>query len=89
MSEIKTTILNKLGLHARSASKLVSISSRFSSEITIFYANKTANGKSIMELLMLAAKQGEDILIHCQGDDEDEALQALINLINNRFDEDE
>jgi len=87
MAEQTVTIINKLGLHARSASKLVSVGGAFSSKIEIHYAGKIVNGKSIMELLMLAAKQGEQITIKCIGEDESEALKAIIELINRRFDE--
>jgi len=89
MTEQTITIINKLGLHARSASKLVSVSSSYSSKIEIHYAGKIVNGKSIMELLMLAAKKGEQLTICCDGEDEQEALAALIDLVNRRFDENE
>lgn len=87
MAEQTITIINKLGLHARSASKLVSISGAFTCKVEIHYAGKIVNGKSIMELLMLAAKQGEQITIRCLGEDENEALKAIIDLINRYFDE--
>ena len=89
MNEQTVKIINKLGLHARSASKLVSVSASFSSDIKITYVDKSVNGKSIMELLMLAAKYEESITVRCQGEDEDEALQAIADLILRRFDEEE
>jgi len=89
MVEAQVTIINKLGLHARSASKLVSTSSRFSSSCEIIYKDKTVNAKSIMDLLMLAAKQGEQLTVRCSGNDESKALEKILELIANRFDENE
>lgn len=89
MAEQTLTIINKLGLHARSASKLVSTSNAFAAKVEIHYAGKIVNGKSIMELLMLAAKQGEEITVRCTGKDENEALQAISDLVNRYFDEGE
>jgi phosphocarrier protein HPr len=89
MVEAQITIINKLGLHARSASKLVSTSSRFSSSCDIVYKDKTVNAKSIMDLLMLAAKQGEQLTVRCSGNDEIKALEKILELIANRFDENE
>lgn len=89
MVEAQTTIVNKLGLHARSASKLVSTSSRFSANCDIIYKDKTVNAKSIMDLLMLAAKQGEQLTVRCSGSDETKALEKILELIANRFDENE
>jgi len=87
MLEETVVIPNQLGLHARSSSKLVSISSRFLSDINIIYQGKVVNGKSIMELLMLAAKQGESLTIQCQGEDESLALSELVRLVNKGFGE--
>ncbi len=81
------TIINKLGLHARAASKLVSTASRFESRITLTKGTQKADAKSIMSVLMLAASQGTELLIEAQGNDVDDALTAVSHLINNRFDE--
>ncbi len=87
MQEQSITICNQLGLHARSASKLVAVSSNFLSDVHIIYNEKQANGKSIMDLLMLAAKKGESLNIQCTGEDENEAISAIIDLISNGFGE--
>lgn len=83
------TIINKLGLHARAAAKLVSLASNYQSEIAIEKEGKTINGKSIMGVMMLAASQNSVITITITGDDEDNAMHSIENLINNYFDEEE
>ena len=80
-------ITNKLGLHARAAAKLVNEANHFASEIIITCNNKQANGKSIMGVMMLAARKGTAIDLSINGDDEEAALIALENLINNKFGE--
>ena len=80
-------IINKLGLHARAASKLVSLTTRFASEIKISKGNKTVDGKSIMAVMMLAAAKGTQLRIATQGHDASQALDAIVLLINNKFDE--
>lgn len=83
------TIINKLGLHARAAAKLVALASNYQSEIAIEREGKTINGKSIMGVMMLAASQNSVITITITGDDEDNAMHSIENLINNYFDEEE
>ena len=82
-------IINKLGLHARAAAKLVKLCSEFASQIEIGKPGRMVNGKSIMGIMMLAAGKGTVLTITAEGDDEDAAHDALVELINNRFDEDE
>lgn len=82
-------LINKLGLHARSAAKLVSVASAYSADCMLQYKEKKVSAKSIMELLMLAAKFEETLTINCEGEDEEEALKAIIELIDRRFDESE
>lgn len=82
-------IINKLGLHARAAAKLVSTASAFSSQITLDKAGQTADAKSIMAVMMLAASKGTELTLHAEGADAEAALDALEQLINNRFDEPE
>lgn len=89
MVEQSVTIINKLGLHARAAAKLVSTASAFGSKIKIAFNGKEVDGKSIMSVMMLAASKGCDIQIKVDGEDEHAAMEAIIQLINNRFDEDE
>ncbi len=82
-------IINKLGLHARAAAKLVTLASRFESNIELKKGEQTVNAKSIMGVLMLAASQGTDLQLAIDGKDESEAVLAIAGLINNRFEEGE
>lgn len=83
------TIINKLGLHARAASKLVNRASQFECEIYIVRDGNRVNAKSIMGVMMLAASKGTEITVEADGSDEQEGLQAIVELIQNRFDEEE
>ncbi|WP_372864790.1 HPr family phosphocarrier protein [Spongiibacter sp.] len=90
MQETQITIINKLGLHARAASKFVSTSTAYAATTRVRAAGENwVDGKSIMAVMMLAASIGTELHIRCEGEDEDEALQALIELIERRFDEGE
>ena len=79
------TIINKLGLHARAAAKFVTTSSGFNSDIEVSRNARIVNGKSIMGLMMLAAAKDTDITVHINGADEQQALLAIEELINNFF----
>jgi len=83
------TIINKLGLHARAASKLVNTASQFESEVFIDKDGNRVNAKSIMGVMMLAASKGTEVVLDAEGSDEQACLDALVTLINNRFDESE
>lgn len=85
--EIK--IINKLGLHARAAAKLVKLSSGFESSIEIEKDSQKVNSKSIMGVMMLAASCGSLVTLYADGPDEQSAIDALSDLINRYFDEDE
>lgn len=87
MAKAQLTIINKLGLHARAAAKLVSTATSFGSRVSVSANGQSVDGKSIMSVMMLAAAKGTDIELECSGDDEQEALDAIAALINNRFDE--
>ena len=87
MQSAKVQIINKLGLHARAAAKLVSLASTFESAVEIEKEGRRVNGKSIMGVMMLAASQGTDLVLHIDGPDEDEARQQLVDLIENYFGE--
>lgn len=87
MAKTQLTIINKLGLHARAAAKLVSTATSYGSRVSVTANGQSVDGKSIMSVMMLAAAKGTDIELECIGDDEHEALNAIITLINNRFDE--
>jgi len=84
-----TTIINKLGLHARAASKFVTTANQFSSDVFLDKAGQKINAKSIMGVMMLAASKGTELILEVNGDDENLCSKAIIELINNRFDEDE
>lgn len=89
MLEQQITIINKLGLHARAAAKLVTLCNQFKSTITIQHNDKSANGKSIMGIMILAAAKDCEILLIIDGEDEQQACTAICELINNRFDEEQ
>jgi phosphotransferase system HPr (HPr) family protein len=89
MIKTNTLIINKLGLHARAASKLVTTASAFSSQVRIGRTEQMADAKSIMAVMMLAACKGTELCLEVEGKDQDEACQAVIDLINRRFDEEE
>ena len=82
-------IINKLGLHARAAAKFVTTASEFQSDIHLSKNGQQVNGKSIMGVMMLAAAKGRKLELIVEGDDEQQASEALIQLINNRFDEEQ
>jgi phosphocarrier protein HPr len=83
------TIINKLGLHARAATRLVNSAAAFECELWISNGEKTVNGKSIMGVLTLAASKGTQLNIEADGKDENEALEGIIELINSHFGEEE
>ena len=89
MIETKVKITNKHGLHARPAAKLVQLAGKFKSDITIVKDSLEVNGKSIMGVMMLAAEPGSEILLRVNGEDEQQAIDALLNLIRNGFDEED
>ncbi|HEX4938205.1 MAG TPA: HPr family phosphocarrier protein [Candidatus Kapabacteria bacterium] len=82
-------IINKLGLHARAASKLVATASKFDCSVQINRNGQIADAKSIMSVLMLAASKGTVLDFTVNGHDAEEALLQIETLINNRFDEGE
>ena len=87
MIQQQVTIINKLGLHARAAAKFVSRASAFSSAVRVGQEGNLVDGKSIMSIMMLAAAKGATLELEIEGDDERHALDALVQLIENRFDE--
>ena len=89
MLERTVTIINKLGLHARAAAKLVTTASSFSSSIELQKDGQKVNGKSIMGVMMLAASRGTELIIITSGSDEQAAADELEALIADRFGENE
>jgi phosphocarrier protein HPr len=82
-------IINKLGLHARASAKLTQTASRFSCDINLARNGRKVAAKSIMGVMMLAAGKGAKITIETSGADEKDAMQALVELINDYFGEGE
>lgn len=82
-------IINKLGLHARASAKLTKLASQYKCEVWISGNNRRVNAKSIMGVMTLAASKGTRLRIETDGDDENEAMNALVALINNYFEEGE
>jgi len=86
-AEEMVTVLNSLGLHASSSAKLVKEASKYSSEITLTKEDMTVNVKSIMGVLMLGATQGTHLIIKAVGDDARNAVDNLVAMFNQKFDE--
>lgn len=82
-------IINKLGMHARAAAQFVQLASNFTSHIEIEKDGRRVNGKSIMGVMMLAAGKGSEITLYIDGEDEEDGMSKLEELINNRFNEEE
>ena len=82
-------IINKLGLHARASARLTQLASKFKSEVWLSRNDRRVNAKSIMGVMMLAASKGVILSIETNGTDEIEAMQALVNLIEDYFGESE
>ena len=89
MVEKTVTIKNKLGLHARAAVKLMNLSNRFSSSVKIYKDGNEVDGKSILGILTLAAVKGSQITLKISGKDEKAAVEAIVELIDNKFEEEE
>ena len=89
MKTASIEIVNKLGMHARASAKFVTLAAQFKSDVTLGRNGQNANGKSIMGIMMLAAGKGTQVELTVNGADEEQALQALMGLIDNRFGEEE
>ena len=87
MIEQEAEIVNRLGLHARAAAKLVHMAGGFQSRVTLLKDGEEVDAKSILGVLLLAAAQGSRLTIRSEGPDEEQALSAVTTLIANRFDE--
>jgi phosphocarrier protein len=86
---VEMVIPNRLGLHARAAAKLVQLANQFSARITVEKDGESADAKSIMEVLMLAAAKDSRVVITAAGKDEDVALDEIQRLIENKFGEED
>lgn len=87
MIETDILIINKLGLHARAAAKLVGVTSQFQAKIQLGKGGRLIDAKSIMALLMLGAGKGTQLKLVVDGHDAEAAHEAVVALVNNRFDE--
>ena len=89
MISTNTTIVNKLGLHARASAKFTKLAGSFPCEVWMSRGERRVNAKSIMGVMMLAAGIGSEITLETSGDREQEAMDALLDLINDKFGEGE
>ncbi|CAA0095905.1 MULTISPECIES: HPr family phosphocarrier protein [Zhongshania] len=87
MVESNIIIINKLGLHARAAAKLVATAGAFGASVQVGVGDKSVDGKSIMAVMMLAASKGTELTVRCDGEDEQAALTAVLDIISQRFGE--
>ena len=89
MARADIEIPNKLGLHARASAKLTQLASSYESEVWMEKGPRRINAKSIMGVMMLAAGKGSTVVVETTGSDEQEALEAILKLINDKFGEEE
>ncbi len=89
MPSKEVEIVNKLGLHARASAKLTQVASGFQSEIWLSRSGRRVNAKSIMGVMMLAAGRGSTVLVEAEGPDAEQAIEALRQLVAERFGEGE
>jgi phosphocarrier protein len=89
MRQQEVEIVNKLGLHARAAAKLTQLASGFHCEIWLSRNGRRVNAKSIMGVMMLAAAKGSKVAIETSGADEEQAMQAIVELVADKFGESE
>ncbi len=89
MPRIEAEITNKLGLHARASAKLTQLAGSFPCEVWMERGSRRINAKSIMGVMMLAAGKGSTVIIDTEGERAEEAMQAMLTLIANKFGEDE
>ena len=87
MQQREVTIVNRLGLHARAAVKIVSVCSKYVSNVVLVVNGRRAEGRRLMAILMLSATVGSQVSIQAQGPDEKEAIEAVTRLISNGFGE--
>ena len=87
MFQVRVTICNKLGMHARAATRFVQLASKYPCEVAVIKDGQRVNGKSIMGVLMLVASLGTAITIECKGPGAEEAGKTLAELVENKFGE--
>jgi phosphocarrier protein len=89
MQQRNITVINRLGLHARAAARLVNLANQYNAEVKLARADtkQAVDGKSILGVLLLAASRGTELVISAEGEDEEPVIRALCDLINNKFGE--
>ncbi len=87
MTEVQVRVENALGIHARPATKIIQTAGRFRADVTLDVDGMSADAKSIMSVMMLAAAHGSNVTIRARGEDEQEALDAIAALFRSKFDE--
>ena len=87
MKKEKIILQNETGLHARPAGELVKLASTFKSDVNITANGRTVNAKSILAIMSLGIKENTEIEIECNGEDEDTAMNEIVNAFNNKFGE--
>lgn len=89
MTRRNLKLSNRLGLHARAASKLVQTASGFDAHVWLEFEGRRVNAKSIMGVLLLAAPVGSELVLEADGDDEQDAVETIGKLVDNRFGEEQ
>ena len=87
MQKTNIKVINRLGLHARPASKLVKLASTGRSKVTLIKDGKRVNGCSILGVMLLEAEQGSEVTVEVEGEDEEEIILQIIKLFEDKFDE--
>ncbi len=85
--EVKLKIINEYGVHARPAARMAQMGRRYNSQITYIAKGVTADGKNIIPIINMGLVYGDDVIIKAEGEDEQAAIEALTELINDRFGE--
>jgi phosphocarrier protein HPr len=88
MTSVSVMVVNQLGMHARAAAKFVHLATRYEARVRVTRDAREMDGKSIMGILLLAASRGSTITISAEGDDERDAVKALVALVESGFGED-
>lgn len=82
-------VVNRLGLHARAATRLAQVANSFDAEIEVSHGDQQASANSVLALLMLQTCQGEEVEVHCSGEQAQQAMDAITTLFSSRFDEED
>ena len=86
-AEARVVLTNKMGLHARPSTQIATTAGRFAADVYIAKDGLTVDAKSVLELLMLAAECGSELVVSADGDDADEAIKSVMDLVESRFGE--